>query len=104
MALDDHPGGPMARITVVRASPTYRVAIRGRISARDLARLEHACGPALEEKDIPVELRLDSATSIDDAAAAYVERLCARGARLDASGAALVRARTGRDVPNSNRR
>jgi hypothetical protein len=73
----------MAKITVVRNSPTYRVAIRGRISARDLSRLEHACGRALEERDIPVELRLGGATAVDAAAAAYLARLRARGARID---------------------
>jgi hypothetical protein len=89
----------MARITVVRTPATCRVSIQGRISARDLCRLERACGRALEEQNIPIELRLDAATAIDDAAAAYVEHLCARGARIDDSGAALVRGHTGRDLP-----
>jgi hypothetical protein len=93
----------MARITVVRTAPTYRVSIRGRVSVRDLSRLERACGRALEEKDIPVELRLGSATTIDAAAAAYVERLCARGARVDDPGAALIRAKTGRAIPIKTR-
>lgn len=39
---------PMARMRVKRVQGRYAVTITGRLSARDLRRLEHACGSALD--------------------------------------------------------
>jgi hypothetical protein len=72
----------MARISIARVGEIYRITLKGRVSAGDLKRLERACGAALQEKLVPLELDIRGATSIDDAAQAYLERLRARGARI----------------------
>ena len=70
----------MARISVTEADGRYRVSVRGRLSALDLQRLERACGPALEHKEVPLKLLLRGVTSIDEAASAFLDNLQARGA------------------------
>jgi hypothetical protein len=72
----------MARISMTRVGTFYRATLKGRLSSRDLKRLERACGSALLQKHLPLELNLQKVTSLDDAARAYLERLCARGARV----------------------
>jgi hypothetical protein len=77
----------MARISVTRTMGSYRITFAGRLSGRDLKRLERACGDALEHKRVPLELNLAKVTSIDDAARAYIERLRVRGAQICADTA-----------------
>ena len=72
----------MAKILVVRAGRSYRISLKGRLTAGDLSRLERACGDALEQKLAPLELNVDQVLSIDGAARSYLERLRARGARI----------------------
>jgi hypothetical protein len=72
----------MARIFVARARDISRITLKGRLRAADLSRLERACGSALHEKLLPLELDVQQVTSVDDAARAYLERLRARGARI----------------------
>ena len=72
----------MAKISVVRAGGSYRITLKGRLTAGDLRRLERACGDALEHKLAPLELNVDQVLSIDNAARSYLERLRARGARI----------------------
>ena len=60
----------------------YRIALKGRLAAADLQRLERACGSALQQKLVPLELDLRKVSSIDDSAQAYLDRLRARGARI----------------------
>jgi hypothetical protein len=72
----------MARISITRVGRIDRVTLKGRLRAGDLQRLERVCGAALQQKLLPLELDLRNVSSIDDAAQAYLERLCARGARI----------------------
>lgn len=80
----------MARIMVTRAQGSLRIALEGRLSAGDLQRLERACGPALEHKLVPLELDLRRVQHIDAAARFYLERLRARGARIEGDLAVLL--------------
>lgn len=75
----------MAQISIVRAGGIFCITLKGRLGARDLKRLERACGSALQEKLVPLELDIEQVTSVDDAADAYMERLLARGARIRGS-------------------
>jgi hypothetical protein len=75
----------MARISIVRFGDISRITLKGRLAAGDLKRLERACGPALLEKLVPLELDIEHVTSVDDTAEAYLERLRARGARIRGS-------------------
>ncbi|HYY87280.1 MAG TPA: hypothetical protein VFA49_00675 [Chloroflexota bacterium] len=72
----------MARISISRVGDIYRITLKGRLSALDLQRLERACGSALQQKVVPLELDVNKVNSIDDAAQAYLDRLRARGARI----------------------
>jgi hypothetical protein len=70
----------MARISTVMKGGKYRVSIRGALSARDLARLERACGPALEHEQIPLEIRAEQMTTVDEASRLFLGQLATRGA------------------------
>ncbi len=72
----------MAVITVRIRSGTRHVTVRGALIARDLRRLERACGPALEQKDIHLELHVHDKVASDDAARLFLDRLVKRGAVL----------------------
>ena len=72
----------MARIHRVRQDDTIRVTLSGRLSAADMGRLEHACAPALVMHPMALEIDLRSVTSIDRSAAAILERMAERGARI----------------------
>lgn len=67
---------------MTRTGESYRVSLRGRLSAVDLKRLERACRYALEHKLLPLDLNLERVTDIDETARAYVEHLRMRGARV----------------------
>jgi hypothetical protein len=69
----------VARITVRSTAGRYCVTVSGQLRGRDLRRLEHACGPALEHRDPPLTVTL-AAGGIDEPARAYLERLVNRGA------------------------
>jgi hypothetical protein len=72
----------MARISIVRAGDISRITLKGRLGARDLRRLERACGSALQQKLVPLEIDIQQAISIDDSAEVYLEKLRVRGARI----------------------
>lgn len=72
----------MARISAKRLADGYRVTIAGRLSAKDLRRLERACGPALERHDVALAINVSGVTGTDAAAEAFIGRLVQRGARL----------------------
>jgi hypothetical protein len=72
----------MAKISVVRDGGSYRITLKGRLTAGDLRRLERACGNALEHKLAPLELNVEQVLSIDNVALGYLDRLRARGARI----------------------
>ena len=54
----------MAKISVVRDGGSYRITLKGRLTASDLRRLERACGNALEHKLAPLELNVEQVLSI----------------------------------------
>ena len=58
----------------------YCVTVTGQLRGRDLRRLEHACGRALEQPRPPLTVRLAAVGAIDEPARAYLERLIHRGA------------------------
>lgn len=69
----------MARMRVRSNEGWYHVTITGRLAVRDLRRLEHACGPALEQRRPPLTVRLAAVADVDGSAEAYLDRLMARG-------------------------
>jgi hypothetical protein len=75
----------MARISIARGGDIVRITLKGQLSAGDLKRLETACGSALQQKRVPLELDIQRVISIDDTADAYLDRLRARGARIRGS-------------------
>jgi hypothetical protein len=56
--------------------------LSGRLAAADLRRLERACGPALEHRQLPIVVHLERVTDIDRAALGFLNRLAARGASI----------------------
>jgi hypothetical protein len=58
------------------------VKVSGNVSAADMGRLEHACSPALISDALVLEIDLRRATAIDRSAAAVLERMARRGARV----------------------
>ena len=72
----------MARIQVRAGRDTYRVRLQGLLRAKDLGRLERACGRALERDRVPLVLDTTALTGMDETARAFVERLKRRGAEL----------------------
>jgi len=76
----------VARIRITRAGERLRVDVSGRLTAGDLRRLEHACAPALLTDPVRIELHLNRMTDIDRVAAAFVERMSARGAIVTRGG------------------
>ena len=72
----------MARMWVKSVKGRYSVTISGRLRGRDLRRLEHACGPALEQKVAPLTVRVVPGSDLDESAQEYLDRLAARGALL----------------------
>lgn len=75
--------GQTVAILSVRLSNGKRlVTVRGRLTARDLRRLERACGPALEQREVPLELRLSDHGNMDEAAQVFLAGLIRRGAVL----------------------
>jgi hypothetical protein len=76
----------MARIGAKYIGDRCCVTISGHLSGRDLRRVERVCGPALEQKTVPITLRLTSSCTVDDSAHAYVQHLVQRGAVLVVDG------------------
>lgn len=72
----------MARIWMRRSREGYCVTIAGFLGAPDLRRLERACGPALEQRDVALQLDLTGMTGSDPVSNAFVGRLVERGARI----------------------
>jgi hypothetical protein len=70
------------RISVEETPAGRTVTLRGRLAAADLKRLEHACGPQLERRQMKLEIVLHDGRVADAAVLAYLERLQSRGARV----------------------
>jgi hypothetical protein len=72
----------VARIYRSRHDDTLRVTLWGRLSAADMGRLEHICAPALLAHHVALEIDMHGVTSIDRSAAAILDRMAERGARI----------------------
>jgi hypothetical protein len=72
----------VARIRVRLRDGRRRVIVRGELSAADLRRLERACGPALEQRDVALHVELGGVSAIDETSRLFLERLSKRGAVL----------------------
>jgi hypothetical protein len=72
----------MARIWLRRSREGYCVTVSGHLGAADLRRLERACGPALEQRHVALQLDLTAVTGSDPVSNAFVGRLAERGARV----------------------
>lgn len=77
-----HSLGLVATISVRVGNGKRVVTVRGRLVARDLRRLERACGPALEHRELPLELRLLTRRGTDEPAQVFLAGLVKRGAVL----------------------
>jgi anti-anti-sigma regulatory factor len=72
----------MARIKSADRGELTRVTIAGRLTGRDMGRLEHACSRALASHPIHLELDLRQVTYLDSTAQAVLRQLAHRGARI----------------------
>lgn len=72
----------MARIAVREANGIREVTVSGRLEGPEVRRLEHACGPALEQARMDLHLRLLEVTAVDDGARALISRVVERGGTL----------------------
>jgi hypothetical protein len=72
----------MARISVRVVCGRRRISVRGHLGSGDLRRLERACGRALEQKLIPVDLCLAPDVTVDESATAFLTVLADRGAAI----------------------
>ena len=70
----------MARMSVKVVGGRSVVTIRGQLAPRDLRRLEHLCGRALEQPKAPLTLRLTQASANDQVVQTYLDQLVRRGA------------------------
>jgi hypothetical protein len=60
----------------------WRVAVRGRLRAADLRRLERACAPALEQYPLPLDIDVNAMQGVDEPSRRFVRCLLRRGAAL----------------------
>ena len=72
----------MARIRATRIRGGTRVSVSGHLRAKDMGRLEHACGEALTRDPLQLHLDLTRVNDMDDTAIAMVARLRRRGAQV----------------------
>jgi hypothetical protein len=63
------------------------VTVSGQLAAGDLRRLEHVCGPALEQSRLALELDLRDVTGMDEPARLFLDSLRRRGAVVRSPGA-----------------
>jgi hypothetical protein len=58
------------------------ISVRGELAPGDLRRLELACGSALEQRELHLELHVRELRGIDEAALRFLDGLVKRGAIL----------------------
>ncbi|MEZ5292325.1 MAG: hypothetical protein R2745_14690 [Vicinamibacterales bacterium] len=74
-----HQRRDVARIQVRVIDGRHHVTVVGPLVAADLRRLERACGPALEHRQPPLEIRVESET-LDEPSRVFLDSLARRGA------------------------
>jgi hypothetical protein len=67
---------------MMREQGRYVVTIHGEFSAKDLRRLERLCGPAFEQRELPLMLKFAPGARVDPATRVLLGRLVARGATV----------------------
>jgi hypothetical protein len=72
----------MARIRSVPVGGMTRIVVAGALAAVDMRQLEYACADALAQDPLPLEIDLRRVTAMDRTAAAILDRLERRGARI----------------------
>jgi hypothetical protein len=70
----------MARIWLAIVRGRRRISISGDLRGSDLARLERACGRALEQRRVPIDICLAPDVTLDEAAVRFLDALADRGA------------------------
>ena len=70
----------VASISVRVRQRKRRVTVRGHLTAADLRRLERACGPALEHRELLLELRVGDVADLDEPCRLFFSSLSKRGA------------------------
>jgi hypothetical protein len=76
------PNAQMAKLSVKSSNGRYVVTITGHLSGRNLRTLEQACGPALEQRPLPLTFRVAPSCTFDQPAQAYLDRLARCGALM----------------------
>lgn len=74
----------MANLRVRVRDGRFLVIVTGPLAAVDLRRLEHLCGPALEQRQLPLELDISGVSAIDEPARLFLDHLARRGAVVSA--------------------
>jgi anti-anti-sigma regulatory factor len=72
----------MAQIRASTREQNTLVTVRGRLGARDMRRLEHACSPALTSAHLALVVDVTRVTDMDAAARAHLQRMASRGALI----------------------
>jgi len=70
----------VARISRTIADGKYYVTVLGRLTRSDLKRLERMCGPALEHRELALEIRLTDSMAFDASTLFFLRQLRSRGA------------------------
>jgi len=72
----------VARIRVRVHEGRLHVVVSGPLCAADLRDLERACGPALEQRDLALDVEATNVSAFDEAARLFLVGLTRRGASV----------------------
>ncbi|MGE0594076.1 MAG: hypothetical protein AB7G23_15350 [Vicinamibacterales bacterium] len=72
----------MARIRARTEDGRLRVVVSGALGAADLRTLERACGPALEQRDVALDIEAGDVSAVDEASRVFLVGLSRRGAAV----------------------
>lgn len=75
----------MAHVATILArvqNGRLHVDVTGRLGAADLRHLERACGPALEQRDLALDIVARDVAALDEAARLFLIGLARRGATV----------------------
>jgi hypothetical protein len=80
----------VARIRTTQTTHGARVTVTGRLTASDMARLEHACADALVSRPPRLQIDVSRVTQTDRTAAAILQHLAHRGVMIIGSIGSLL--------------
>ncbi len=72
----------MARIRARVQQGRLLVSVSGPLAAADLRHLERACGPALEQRDVALDVMARGVSTLDEASRLFLLGLTRRGANV----------------------